>query len=401
MSGLYLGLFCLVISVRILLVNERYLNQVFPTLGWSLLTRFEYVTLMISPPIFLSFVRSMFPTEVSTLVLRTLWVMAILFCGLTLFLPIAPATELVLPYQIITLLGMAYAAYSVGLAIFRRKEGSYLFGISAALLTLAALSDIFTVMFTLDLENNLQIGLFLFVLLQSIQVSLRSSRAFQTVEAQSSELRKTNLELYLQEKLRRAAEGKSAALRQQVNQARRVAGYGVVANAVSDRLMHQVDASEPSDSVENLAVHTLNDVAMLLRGEEPEQGAFQGTPLYLQFLIYHLIRYSMATQIHAQQITITGKPDYVFAGGLFHHQVSNGHYYILGIEDQAQGIRPEDLVEIFDPELRAGGFQNLKKNLRNLAIAWTILEDHGGALDLHGLAESTRVELYFPCAAGQ
>jgi len=439
LSGLYLGLFCLVISARILLVDERYLNQVFPTLGWSLLTRFEYFTWMISIPIFLNFIRSMFPTEVSILALRTLWGLSALFCGLTLFLPIAMATELVVPYQIVTLLGMVYAAYCIGLAIFRRKEGSYLFGIGAALLTLAALSDIFTVMLTLDLENKLQIGLFLFVLLQSIQVSLRSSRAFQTVEAQSSELRKTNLELHIQQKLRRAAEGQSTELNQQVNQARRVAGYGIVANAVSDRLLHQVDASEPDDSVANVAVHTLNDVATLLRGDEPErksidlsefivdffksesykslraeyplveidyqldamQGEFKGAPLYLQFLIYHLIRYSMATQIHAQQVKITGKTDYVFAGSLFHHQVSDGNYYIVGIEDQGQGIHPEDLVEIFDPQLRTAGFKNLEKNSRDLAIAWTILEDHGGALDLHSLAESTRLELYFPCGNGQ
>lgn len=434
-SGFYLGLFCLVISARILLVDERYLNQVFPSLGWSLLTRFEYFSWMISIPIFLSFIRSMFPTEVSILVLRTLWVISALFCILTTFLPIFQATELVLPYQIVTLLSMAYGAYCIGLAIFRRKEGSYIFGLGVTFLILAALSDILTSMLTLDLENNLQIGLFLFVLLQSIQVSLRSSRAFQTVEAQSSELRKTNLELHIQEKLRRAAEGESMVLHQQVNQARRVAGYGIVANAVSDRLMQQIDASEPNDSVANVVVHTLNDIATLLRGDEPEresidlsrfiadfftsesykslkaefplvvidqqlevtQDEFKGAPLYLQFLIYHLIRYSMATQIHAQQIKITGKTDYVFAGGLFHHQVSDGNYYILGIEDQGQGIHPEDLVEIFDPELRAGGFQKLKKNLRDLAIAWTILEDHGGALDLHSLAESTRLELYFPC----
>ena len=432
-SGLFLGLFCMLISTRILLVDERYLSEFFPGIGWALLTRFEYFSWMISTPIFLNFVRSLFPTEVSLFVTRVYWAVSIVFAVLALVLPIAFATELIPPYQIVTLLGMVYGAYGIGLAVWRRKEGSYLFGLGALCLYSAAVSDILTVMLTLDIDNKMQIGLFLFVLLQSIQVSLRSSRAFQTVEAQSSELRKTNLELHIQEKLRRVAEGQSKALHQRVNQSQRTAGFGIVAKAVSDRLANYGN----DDVASNIAVGALSDSAVLLQGGELQreridlaqcfeafltsdtykalreahslvevefeleaiEGDFSGTPLHLQILLYHLFRYCLSTQIHAQRIRVTGKTDYVFAGSLFHHQVSDGNYYILGVEDQGQGIRPEDLVEIFDPELRSGGYHKLKKPLRDLAVAWTILEDHGGALDLHSLADATRLELYFPCGA--
>ena len=113
-------------------------------------------------------------------------------------------------------------------------------------------------------------------------------------------------------------------------------------------------------------------------------------------LLFHLVRYSLKTQHHAQQVKISSRADDVYAGSLFHHQVNGGRYYILAVEDQGQGIRPEDLVEIFDPEQKADGFNQMKAPLRDLAIAWTILEDHGGALDVHSLAESTRLELFFP-----
>lgn len=437
-SGLFLGLFCMLISTRILLVDERYLTEFFSGIGWSLSTRIEYFSWMISMPIFLNFVRSLFPAEVSRLVLRVFWAITIVFATLSLLLPITFATELAPPFQIVTLLGMAYGAVSIGLAVWRRKEGSYLFALGALCLYGTAISDIMTVMLTLDVDNSMQIGLFLFVLLQSIQVSLRSSRAFQTVEAQSSELAKTNLELNIQEKLRRAAEGESKALHQQLTQSQRTAGYGIVSKAVSDRLASQTNSTD-SNSATSIAIGALNDGALLLRGAELEresldlvafletffaaetykalraefplvdlkieleaaEGEFYGTPLHLRILLYHLLRYSLGTQIHAQQLTITGRSDYVFAGGLFHHQVSDGRYYILAIEDKGQGIHPEDLVEIFDPELRIGGFDKLKKHLKDLAVAWTILEDHGGALDLHSLTESTRLELYFPCGGGK
>ena len=150
------------------------------------------------------------------LVLRCLWALAGLFVALAVVLPIIHVTSLVPPYQVLTLLGIAYGVHCISLAIWRRKEGSILFGCGSVFLFMAAASDIAVVVFTLDADNQLQIGLFLFVLLQSIQVSVRSSRAFQTVEAQSSELRKTNLELHIQEKLRRAAEGETQALHARV-----------------------------------------------------------------------------------------------------------------------------------------------------------------------------------------
>lgn len=429
-SGLWLGLFCLTLSTRILLVDERFINEVLPDLPWSLLTRFEYVSWFLSIPIFLAFIRSMFPTETSLLVLRALWALGVIFTLLTIVLPIIQATSLVPPFQVLTLLSMGYGAYCIGLAIWRRKEGSILFGCGAVFLFVSAVSDIITVMFTLDGDNQLQFGLYLFVLLQSILVSVRSSRAFQTVEAQSSELRKTNLELHIQEKLRRTAEGQSQALHEQVSQSMRTFGFGVVAQAVAERLQN-----EPEDHGE-LARQTLVDLSLLLRGELPERKELELQPLVAEFfqsaafrslkadyplvdvstnfelsdvlfkgsyghletLLFHLARYSLRTQIHAQQIRISGRTDYVYAGSLFHHQVSDGHYYIVAVEDQGQGIRPEDLVEIFDPEQKSRGYVDLKPGPWDLAVAWTILEDHGGAIDLHSLAETTRLELYFPIA---
>ncbi len=448
-SGLWLGLFCLAISTRILLVDERFVNQVVPALPWALLTRFEYITWFVSLPFFLAFIRSMFPTETSLLVLRCLAGLATGFTVLAMVLPIIHATSLVPPYQVVTLVSMAYGAYCLGLAIWRRKEGSFLFGLGAVFLFLAAISDLITVVFTLDADHQLQFGLFMFVLMLSIQVSVRSSRAFQTVEAQSSELRKTNLELHIQEKLRRAAEGESQALHQRVSQSTRTFNFGLVAEAVVRRRLEESakaleQARDQNESPEVLSEsreidvvsQTLIDLTNLVRGDEPvraeinlrdflaeffqsdafrelkaeyplvdvstnfepSDGFFHGSRAHLETLLYHLARYSLRTQIHAQQIRISGRSDFVAADSLFHHQVEDGHYYILAVEDQGQGIRPEDLVEIFDPEQKSTGYADMKSAPRDLAVSWTILEDHGGALDLHSLAESTRLELFFPVA---
>lgn len=85
-------------------------------------------------------------------------------------------------------------------------------------IVMVALFNLITWLTRTKNRSGLLLGLFLFVLLQSIQVPRQSFRGFQTVESQSSELIKTNLELHIQEKLHRAAEGESKALHQQLTQ---------------------------------------------------------------------------------------------------------------------------------------------------------------------------------------
>jgi hypothetical protein len=193
-----------------------------------------------------------------------------------------------------------------------------------------------------------------------------------------------------------------------------------VSKAVSDRLASQTDASD-SNSAVSIAIGALNDGTLLLRGVELEREPLDMVLVVKTFFAsetykslqreFSLVDVEIELEaaecefhgapLHAQHIKVSGRTEYVFAGGLFYHQVSDGHYYILTIEDQGQGIHPEDLVEILDPELRVGGFEKLKKSLKDLAVGWIILEDHGGALDLHSLAESIRLELYFPCSLTQ
>jgi hypothetical protein len=62
LSGLWLVLFCLLLSTRILFVDERYINNLLGGLNWSVEVRFEYITWFMSIPFFLAFIRSMFPT---------------------------------------------------------------------------------------------------------------------------------------------------------------------------------------------------------------------------------------------------------------------------------------------------------------------------------------------------
>lgn len=56
-SPLYFGLYCLIVSLRILTTGERYVIQLIPTLDWEILVKVLYLTFYMGVPAFGLFVR--------------------------------------------------------------------------------------------------------------------------------------------------------------------------------------------------------------------------------------------------------------------------------------------------------------------------------------------------------
>jgi len=433
-SGLYLALFCFFIGARILLVGERYINEILPGLGWEFLTRIEYFFWMISVPLFMSFMHALYRKDISKLILQTAWGISSLFGIAVLIIPIRTATELVPPFQALTLLAIIYGVVQVGLTIYRRRGGSVLLGIGCGFLFLAVVADIADTIYGLGGENRIHTGLFVFVLFQSLLVSIRSSRAQQTIEIQSSQLMKANMELQIQEKLRRTAEGESIALYQQVDQSDQLKALGVIANVVA------IDLSAESDTAASRRANAvLRDIVNLIRDEQPirddvdlhdliekflEGDEYQnlllqhpkldiitdienasapiaGSGPHLETLLITLIRYIAEVQPEDQVIIISGRRFTMEAQSLFQHELKAGEYYVLKIADEGQGIDPIDLVNIFDPNEQSNFYAGLNKRLRNLAAAWTILKNHEGAIDIYSVLGATRLDLYFPLKVEQ
>ncbi|MFT7686050.1 MAG: signal transduction histidine kinase [Candidatus Azotimanducaceae bacterium] len=428
-SGLYLALFCFAIGARILFVGERYINELLPGLGWAFLTRMEYFFWMLSVPLFMSFMYSLYQKDISKIILQVAWGISGVFAISVLIVPIRTATELVPPFQLLTLLAIFYGIVIVGLTIYRRREGSILLGIGCAFLFLAAIKDMADTIFGLGGENTIHIGLFLFVLFQSLLVSIRSSKALQVIENQSSQLMKANMELQIQEKLRRTAEGQSIALHQKVDRSDQLKALGVIANVVAIDL-----SAEIRTTASIRANEVLKDIVSLIRDDQPSRDVVDlqividnfltgdeyqnlllqhpkldiitdienasaliaGSGPHIQTLLITLIRYIAEVQPEDQVIIVSGRRTSIKAKSLFQHDLKAGEYYVLKIGDEGQGIDPIDLVNIFDPSEQASFYSGLNKRLRNLAAAWTILKNHDGAIDIYSVSGSTRLDLYFP-----
>lgn len=85
--ALYFGIYCWMITLRSLVVNERYLHTLMPGISWCLLLKMEYVTFYLGVPVFAMFMFSLFPKEFPKKVLQAVLIFAFIFASSVVLLP--------------------------------------------------------------------------------------------------------------------------------------------------------------------------------------------------------------------------------------------------------------------------------------------------------------------------
>jgi PAS domain S-box-containing protein len=198
LSALYFGLFCLLIAIRLLTTGERYITHMFPNIGWSLMIRLEYLSIYLSIPSFMLFMRSLFSQEFSRKIVHFVVIVCMGLSSIVIMTPSEIFTHTLPISHLILLLALSYGVYVLVISTFRKREGALIFLIGFVILSLTAINDILHVEQIVQTGYFAPFGLFIFIFLQAFLLSMRFSRAFSAVEAQHLELRET-LESYRDE----------------------------------------------------------------------------------------------------------------------------------------------------------------------------------------------------------
>jgi signal transduction histidine kinase/DNA-binding response OmpR family regulator len=185
---LYFSLFCLVYSYRIIGTNEYYLHSMMPNLPWQLTVRLEYITLFLSPLLFILFIQAVYPNETNKWAANALKGVSIGLSLITIFLDSQVFTFLILPFFIVLFIYIAYGTYVFVMAASRKREGSFYAVISIVIL--------FTV-FVLQILNYLTlvpsypylyfIGYILFFFFQSLILSYRFAYYFKQAKEKAEQ----------------------------------------------------------------------------------------------------------------------------------------------------------------------------------------------------------------------
>ncbi|MGE5258590.1 MAG: ATP-binding protein [Hyphomicrobiales bacterium] len=200
-ATLYFGIFCFLITLRLLSTDERYLVQIVPALDWGLMVRIEYLSFYLAIPVFALFIQSLFAVF-PRLMLRLILLVGLIFALMVILTPVRVFSYSLPAYESFTLVLMAYTAWKMLLQPARHQPEALVFLAGMLLLSLAVINDILYVERLVNTGFWMPLGLFLFIFAQAFILYLRMFKAYTLVETQGIELRDT-LESYKQEVLDR------------------------------------------------------------------------------------------------------------------------------------------------------------------------------------------------------
>ena len=181
-SFLWLGIFCLVLMLRILSSGERLLVYYW-NFPWEFASKIEYLTFYILPGIFTSFLVSLYPEETPRTFVRTSHVFTIGFSCIVLMSPTKIYSHTVNYYYIVTIVSCLAYIVILSRASFKKREGALALLLGLLLFGITVVNDILFQSHLIDSRDLVPLGGFTFILFQVIILSQRYSKALTAKEA--------------------------------------------------------------------------------------------------------------------------------------------------------------------------------------------------------------------------
>lgn len=202
-ASLIFALFSLFIALRLLVIDQIFLTHLFPNFNWEWQISFEYLTVFGGLLMFSVFLRKLYPNETNASIYRIILAVTGFYSLTVIFLSPYMFTKWFSSFTPFALLLVIYFSYVMVLAAIRKREG-------AIISCLAGIYFYFTIAH--DFLYNIGIlstsgylvpnGFLIFILSQSIILSIKYAKTFQKVAFLNIQLRQLNesLEEKIQER---------------------------------------------------------------------------------------------------------------------------------------------------------------------------------------------------------
>ncbi|MCK5251139.1 MAG: 7TM-DISM domain-containing protein, partial [Spirochaetaceae bacterium] len=187
-ATLYFGILCLIIAIRTLTVGNKYAFTVFPWLPWEILLKTDYLSFFTAVPVFLLYLRSMFPRDFSGKAVKITIINGAVFSLFVFLTPSRIYTRSVQVYQVITLAACLYAVVVLTQAIRKKREGSVILAIGFLPLFVLVLNDILFANQIIITGYYLHWGMLIFLGFQAFIIARRYTVTLYKTEKQAIEL---------------------------------------------------------------------------------------------------------------------------------------------------------------------------------------------------------------------
>lgn len=422
-AAFYLSIVCLAVVVRTLLLKDTLLIKLFPQISWGVGVTLEYLAALVALFFFLVVIKHQMPEDVPPWLLRLLNTSLAVYGIFVLFAPVRIFTNSFFIFQALTVV-VVLSIYLISIVGVKRKRKGALFNVvSMTVLLIAVLNDVFYYSSKISTDEFFSIGLFVYLFMQSIQLSRQYSRYFSNVEKMSQEL------YVLNQTLERKVDERTEELRgvndslQKMEQARR----GLLANVshelntpltfIQGYIKAMIDGVISRDDSTYLRtiysdtqmmariIQDLQDLSKLESGQASFQlelveiqsflkSLYEKEKLFiqekgLQFYYKEEASVPMMCLLDAVRIKqvymnlIINAKKFTSSGGMIGVEVEYLEKFVkISVHDSGRGIAEEDLPFIFDRFYKTD--QTTHEEIRGaglgLAIVKEIIEAHGGTI---------------------
>lgn len=194
-SPLYFGLFCLIFALYSFF-GSTYDFVLTLLMDWSIILKIEYITVYVIPLIFLLYVNTLYPKEISKIAIWASFGLFFVYTMITLVTPTFIFTRLMPSYNLILMVAMVYLLYVFILALRRRRIGTRLILVMFFIFVLTSIHDIFFYSYQIPINMKIApLGFLFFIGAHSYVLALRFARAFHKIEDLTNEIENTQKEI--------------------------------------------------------------------------------------------------------------------------------------------------------------------------------------------------------------
>ncbi len=129
----------------------------------------------------------------------------------------------------------------------------------------------------------------------------------------------------------------------------------------------------------------------------PDLDRIEGSLAHLSKLLMNLLSNAFEAVSDQGLVTLSTRNESIEGRELFYSEIADGDYVVFTIEDEGDGIEPDDLDRLFESFFTTKVLGQSGTGL-GMAVVWGVVKDHGGVMIdiLSQKGDGTRFEIYLP-----
>lgn len=207
-SKFYFGALCIVISLRSLIIGNKYFLSLFDNLSYNLDLKLQYLTFYAAIYFMISYMCVVFKESSSKIINNICKLFCLLFIVTTIFISSLLASKLLIIFQFSTILLIVYATFVI-FKVYRMQNQRFIIIIVGSLATVILGAMVMLHYIGINNINDYSLlGFFILILVNAFILAMNQSKAYKKIE----NLSKEKEQYCLEEKLRVATFSLNSAL---------------------------------------------------------------------------------------------------------------------------------------------------------------------------------------------